>query len=165
MAFIIQSSPPWLRSESTLCPPQTVSEQLLHQIIFWCYAKDRGNNVTRTQWYFCAVHRQKQRWWLCWVGPKPPHKHSSTKCAQSLVAFQARPSGVQGCLLWQTQRFGKHWQTCSPVINLERPTPFFQVSEYQSLSQRVCLSTEVCGNFRSNGLHVELWLQNQGNCS
>ncbi len=33
---LIQSAPPWLRSESNL---DKLSEQLLHQIIFWCCAK------------------------------------------------------------------------------------------------------------------------------
>lgn len=36
-------------------------------------------------------------------------------------------------VLAERQYFGRHWQTCSPVIKPRRPTPFFHVSKYLSV--------------------------------
>lgn len=41
-------------------PPPTVSQQLLHKLIFRCEGDDRGDDVTCTQWHFYVVQKKKK---------------------------------------------------------------------------------------------------------
>lgn len=59
MAFIIQSTPPWLCSESTLCSPPNCVRAVAPDHILMLH-KDRSSNVTSIQWYFYAVQQQNK---------------------------------------------------------------------------------------------------------
>lgn len=60
MAFIIQSSPPWLHSESTLRPSTNRVRAAVAPDHILMLRKDRSNNVTSIQWHFNVVHQQNK---------------------------------------------------------------------------------------------------------
>lgn len=102
-------------------PRRTVSQQLLHKLIFRCEGDDRGDDVTCTQWYFYVAQQKK----------KKPNKDD---WLQITLKAQVLPVCTVTGMSEAARYFGKHGQTGSPVIKTVRPTPFSKVPEYQSRS-------------------------------